>query len=105
MEGLLKEALAWIPQSTVAVCTNLGLLACTADRRLREWGVQLLLQVHDSALYQWPVLATRSVVPRMLELSSITVPYAKPLVLTPELKISTKSWGDCEDYKPIEAAA
>lgn len=100
MEGLLKEALAWIPQSTVAVCTNLGIIACHNDLQLQNWGVHLLLQVHDSSVYQWPILATRSVVSRTLDLSTITVPYSFPLVLRPEVKVSTKSWGDCEDYKP-----
>jgi uracil-DNA glycosylase family 4 len=45
-ESLLKEGLAYIPQSTVADVTNQGLIRCY------EKGLELLLQVHDSVVLQ-----------------------------------------------------
>ncbi len=54
IDGLLKEALAWIPQSTVAIATNLAILNITDDELLRKAGVEFLLQVHDSSVFQWP---------------------------------------------------
>lgn len=99
IEGLLKEALAWIPQSTVAVATNLGILRVDADSTLRSLGVQLLLQVHDSAVFQWPIRNRNAVLPRILEKMTVTVPYPTPLVFQGGAKVSTVSWGDVEDLK------
>lgn len=101
MEGLLKEALAWIPQSTVAVCTNLAILACDEDEQLRKWGVELLMQVHDSHVQQWPKEYSGLVIPRIIQLSTISVPYSYPLILQPEAKVSDKSWGECVAWKGV----
>ncbi len=103
IDDLLKEALAWIPQSTVAIATNLGILAVEADDDLRTLGTELLLQVHDSSVFQWPIRNNNLVLPRMLERVTISVPYPQPLVFEGGAKISTKSWGDLEEVKnPIK---
>ena len=94
IENLLKEALAWIPQSTVGVATDLALLAILDDKELTRAGVQFLQQGHDSALFQWPIAHTNFVVPRMKERIKITLPYPEPLVFQGGLKLSDKSWGD-----------
>lgn len=99
IDDLLKEALAWIPQSTVAIATNLGVLAVDRDEVLRKLGVELLLQVHDSAVFQWPIKHNNIVLPLMLQRMTTTVPYAKPLIFEGGAKISTKSWGDLEEVK------
>jgi DNA polymerase-1 len=94
IENLLKEALAWIPQSTVGISTDLAVLNILGDRDLTRAGVQFLQQGHDSALFQWPKANTNFVLPRMKERIKITLPYPEPLVFQGGLKISEQSWGD-----------
>lgn len=90
IESILPEALAWIPQSTVACAINRGLVAI--DENLPD--VQMLLQVHDSVVGQFP-----SSRPELLEsirqLLQIVIPYSDPLIIPVGIKISEKSWGDC----------
>lgn len=91
-EHLLPEALAWIPQSTVALVTNKGM------RQLREQCdfVQLLMQVHDSIIFQYPAaLHDRKHLQQIQSALHVTVPYDDPLVIPWGLKVSDKSWGDC----------
>lgn len=92
IDGLLPEALAWIPQSTVALVT------VKAALQLEErcpW-VQLLLQVHDSLVFQYPCerdnAAGRE---EILAALSVTIPYDDPLTIPWGLKVSERSWGEC----------
>lgn len=97
IENLLKEALAWIPQSTVAIVTNLGIR--NVVRNLRHLDVQFLLQVHDSGVFQFPTWNTRNVVPAIIEQMRIPIPYERPLTIPVGGEISEKSWGE---VKPFE---
>lgn len=95
VEGLLPEALAWIPQSTVA---------CTINRIwLNLWNnltqVETLLQCHDSLVGQFPT-NQKDLACKILENSKVTIPYDDPLVIPCGLKISNRSWGDCENFSP-----
>lgn len=90
----LKHALAWKPQSTVAIITNTGIRE--VDRDLSTHGVDFLLQVHDSAVFQiWtadgPRLA-RAIQERMV----VSAPYSDPLRMIPDAKFSETSWGECK---------
>ncbi len=91
IERLLPEALAWVPQSTVAIVTVKGAL------QLEEqcpW-VKLLLQVHDSLVFQYP----RNLTWRLKEIHDtlqVTIPYDDPLTIPWGLATSDKSWGDVE---------
>ena len=87
-EDNYKEALAWVPQSTVAHCVNTLLLR--VDRILPHQ-VQVLLQVHDSLLTQ---VRNRKVITQMQLLSRVIIPYPEPLIIPAEAKISKVSWGD-----------
>ena len=91
IEGILKEALAWIPQSSVAIVTNLGIRNVYNSFYPT---VQLLLQVHDSAVYQWPSAFTKNIVPQIISCMEIPVPYPDPLTIGVGAKLSTKSWGE-----------
>lgn len=104
-EGLLKEALAWIPQSTVAIATNLGILRVAEDEGLVREGVEFLLQVHDSSLFQCPTYKANKLLPVVLQKLRVTVPYSEPLVFEAGVKISQKSWGDCEEIKNVNVFA
>lgn len=93
IDRLLPAALAWIPQSTVALIINQGWI--NISERLPE--VELLLQVHDSLVGQvryrdWPRL--KPLIGRCL---NITIPYKDdPLLIPTSLKTSRISWGDCQ---------
>ena len=91
VDGLLPEALAWIPQSTVALVIN------AAWQRIFDEFVeaQVLLQVHDSLAGQYPSYLGDWAKRRLVELSQITIPYDDPLVIPVSIKTSRQSWGDC----------
>ena len=92
VEGILPAALAWIPQSTVANIINHGLL--NIHHNLPS--VQLLLQVHDSLVFQWPKTLDPSIRPQIRQQLLIPVPYSDPLTIPVGLKVSRDSWGDCK---------
>lgn len=85
------EALAWIPQSTVALNTYLG--AFQLEERIPE--VEILLQVHDSLVFQLP-LGTPHTSDAIRAALRVETPYPDPLYIPWGLKRSEKSWGDVE---------
>lgn len=91
LDRLLPEALAWIPQSTVA---NVCVRGAIKLRRTIPW-CQILLQVHDSLIFQYPLRyhARREEIGEVL--NSICVPYDDPLYIPWSFACSKKSWGDC----------
>jgi len=91
LDGLLPEAVAWIPQSTVGGVIN------RVWKRFHEElpEVQVLLQVHDSLAGQFPTHLHQTLLPKMREMSKIVIPYDDPLIIPTGIKTSTVSWGDC----------
>lgn len=89
VEGILPEALAWQPQSTVACVINRAWV--NIHRLLPE--VQVLLQVHDSLAGQFPSGFNHD---RLLGAARVVIPYGEPLIIPVGLKMSEKSWGDCK---------
>lgn len=94
IDSILPEALAWIPQSTVAIVTNKGIK--NLYQTLPE--VDVLLQVHDSTVWQAPKARFRILRPTIRECLLVEIPYDDPLVIPVGLKMSDTSWGDCKDY-------
>jgi len=92
LEGLLPEAVAWIPQSTVG-CTINRIWLNIYDK-VPE--VEVLLQVHDSLAGQFPTHRRETLVPAMREAARVVVPYDDPLVIPSGIKVSDVSWGDCK---------
>lgn len=110
IEDLLKEALAWIPQSTVAIAVNLGIKA--VERKL-TWA-EFLLQVHDSAVHQFPTdpevytefhenappiikqYTTEEAFEEIRRTMEIPLPYDDPMTIPVSGGWSLKSWGDCK---------
>lgn len=94
-EGIMAQAVAWVPQSTVAIVINWAFI------RLGENSVpvDVLLQVHDSLVFQYRASQRDEVLRRIHPLLLTPVPYPDPLTIQLGLKISSKSWGDCEDCK------
>lgn len=92
---LFTKALAWPPQSTVAINTNKGAVAI---RDQCPW-VELLLQVHDSLICQWPNRYGDRLDEIKKALHSIIVPYDDPLTIGWGCKLSKESWGHAEPIK------
>lgn len=92
IEGMLPEALAWVPQSHTACVINR--IWMNFHKQLPE--LEVLLQVHDSLAGQFPTHLKDRIIPKMKELSKIVIPYPDPLVIPTGLKTSSVSWGDCE---------
>jgi hypothetical protein len=94
VEGLLPQALAWIPQSTIGIVCSRGGVALRKDV---PWA-EPLLQVHDSLVFQIPF---HRVDPGSLDLIKKTiyneVPYPDPLTIPWGIAVSRKSWGDCQE--------
>lgn len=102
-DEVLGEALAWVPQSTVACVTNEIWLRI--DARLPA--VQIHFPVHDSLVGQYPIELRETVLQSIDEISRVVIPYDDPLVIPVGIKFSPVSWGDCmslEDHRRKEAA-
>lgn len=91
IENILPEALAWIPQSTVALVINRALV--NVDRELINQ-VEPLMQVHDSLVMQVKKSAYPAVLPALKKCMEIVVPYDDPLIIPVGIEASEKSWGD-----------
>jgi DNA polymerase-1 len=90
-EELLGEALAWIPQSTIAILINKiwEQLARTVPE------VEVLLQVHDSLGFQHPAaLGTAFVRERVIPATRVAIPYEDELYIPLEVKGPALSWGE-----------
>lgn len=91
IDSVFPEALAWVPQSTVAEVSFRGALQL---ERLCPW-VQMLLQVHDSLVFQVPH-AYENRLDEIRAALEIPIPYATPLTIAWGLARSRVSWGDCQ---------
>jgi DNA polymerase-1 len=91
IDALLPQALAWIPQSTVAITAFKG--ALQLERRCPY--VEILIQVHDSVVFQVPFKYADRVDEFRAALST-PIPYDPPLTIAWGLARSEKSWGECE---------
>lgn len=92
IEGnIFSEAVATIPQSTVACLINRGYR--NIHRNLPE--VKVLLQVHDSLAGQYQTHLGDWAVRRIQEECAVPLPYAEPLIIPVGIKTSTISWGHC----------
>jgi DNA polymerase I-like protein with 3'-5' exonuclease and polymerase domains len=90
-DGLLSEALAWVPQSQTGLVINKIWLALYAN----EPSTQVLMQVHDSLVGQFPTHLGEKAKEAIHKYSQIVIPYSDPLIIPTSMKTSAKSWGDC----------
>ena len=109
-QDLLKEAVSWIPQSTVALVINkawkaLAELAETLPQSMHfkdEWNgslldIEVLLQVHDELIYELKSSKLKELKPKIKKAFEVEVPYPDPLIIPSGLKTSIQSWGHCEE--------
>lgn len=100
IDQCFTEGLAWIPQSTVAITTYLG--AFQLEEKILE--AQILLQVHDSLVFQIPTGALRSgriAIRAIKDALTVVTPYPDPLTIPWGLTASLRSWGDCEKFETV----
>jgi hypothetical protein len=97
-ELTLPRALAWIAQSTVAITVNKALVR--VDTTYSPHGLEILLQVHDSFVFQIPTEAVDRLLPFIAETARIVIPYPDPLIIPFSIKLSETSWGETRTYVP-----
>lgn len=90
-DSVFREAIAWIPQSTVALYIN-RIWKNIWDKYPHIW---VMLQVHDSLVGQFPTYRKKECMAQIAEASNIVIPYADPLIIPTGVKTSERSWGDC----------
>lgn len=107
IDSCFTEALAWVPQSTVAEASFRGGLQLELATGTQFDGrgnvsktgwVEMLLQVHDSLVFQ----VRHEHENRLDELREglrYPIPYPRPLAIQWGLSRSRISWGDCEAVK------
>jgi uracil-DNA glycosylase family 4 len=96
VDGILPEAAAWGPQSTVAIIISKALCGVWKRWGLNN-GLDLLLQVHDELLLQVKEAYVEEAVREVDSIfSSIIVPYPDPLIIPHERKVGRpgQSWGE-----------
>jgi DNA polymerase-1 len=97
-ESVLTNAAGWIGQSTVAILINR--IEAKMKATLSHLGYELLKQVHDSLVYQIPILNFAKHLPIAYEnFHSIPIPYEDPLIIPAEMKASSISWGDVQKIR------
>lgn len=96
-DDALREAAAWIPQSTIGLLINRIWKNLRHNSSIVQVGkVEVLLQVHDSLTGQF-VTAERETALKLLEESGkVLLPYADPLIIPIGVKVSDASWGACK---------
>jgi DNA polymerase I-like protein with 3'-5' exonuclease and polymerase domains len=93
IEGtIFNQAVAWIPQSTVACLINRAYVKI--HQTMPE--VHILLQVHDSLAGDFPTQDEDRYTKAIVEASEIALPYkGDPLIIPVGIKTSRTSWGAC----------
>lgn len=97
------EALAWVPQSTVAITTYIGAKQLQEAFPDLPWPKQWLIQCHDNLVFQMPKNRPWTY-KKIAEALRVHTPYPDPLYIPWDLSHSEVSWGDCHKIKELEAA-
>jgi DNA polymerase-1 len=100
-ESLVKEALAFIPQSTVADLLNMGLRRLYA--KYNGSAVEILLQIHDAVLLQVPVLDVAVVAEDVRRMLTIPIQINhKELVIPVDISVG-QTWDSLKKYEVDKA--
>lgn len=93
-DSTCREAVAWLPQSTIALYINK--IWAAIWKQCPPPKVEVLLQVHDSLDGQYPTDEPEWKEKIEEVARGVSIPYDPPLVIPFKLKTSTKSWGACQ---------
>jgi len=94
----IRAAIAYEPQSSIADYLNKGLLSVwSASVSL---GVELLLQVHDAIVFQYPEERENEIIPAVRKLIEIEVPllHGRSLTIPTDAMVGW-NWGYAQDPK------
>lgn len=110
-DAVLPEAVAWVPQSTVALVTFYGAIKLESNFLLKEPikdlsreenpNINMLLQNHDSLVFQVREMDAWRMKEMKQHLTTV-VPYDDPLTIPWGFARSKKSWGDVEEVDKKE---
>lgn len=112
-----------IPQSTTSEVINRGWINIRKNIDLHEIATQqflaekisenikyrieqrcnVLLQVHDSLVIQYPIELADVVRPLIQKNMLIELPYKKPITIPADFKVSEISYGDCQKVKKVSS--
>lgn len=94
---LYNKAYAFIPQSSIA-----DLVTEAMDNIMDNYShIQVLLQVHDSLVFQYPIVRAAECRKQILDGMVIELPYPTPLRIPADMKVSTKSYGDTVKVREV----
>ena len=105
ISNTLPQAVAFIPQSTVGDCLNMGLVACHTDSTLKGLGLQVLMNVHDAIGFQYPPENRELVLERIESLMAIPIRNPKTdqdFVIPVEIQIGA-NWGELHTWHKTAA--
>lgn len=91
--NLYNKAVAWVPQSTIGILVNKGLV--NIDKKEDPNKVQVLMQTHDSLSGQF-LTSDLEAPSRIVKHMEIELKYNKPLIIPAGIKTSTISYGHCK---------
>jgi DNA polymerase-1 len=91
-KNLYNKAVAWVPQSTIGILVNKGIV--NIEKKENPENVQVLMQTHDSASGQF-LTTDLTAAERITNHMNIELQYRKPLIIPAGIKTSTISYGHC----------
>jgi len=96
-DSLVKEGLAFVPQSTIADAVNLAII--NLHRRLQgRHDIQLLLQVHDSIVAQARTVVLEEACEMIKKEMMVPIPIAgKTLIVPVDVKVG-QNWQDMKKW-------
>jgi DNA polymerase-1 len=96
----LRAAIAYEPQSVIADYINTGLHAVWRESVEGRLPVQLLLQVHDAIVFQYPEESEAEVIPKVQSLLEIEVPlnFGRTLKIPTEAQVGW-NWAHTRNQK------
>lgn len=94
LDKSLPEALAWEPQSTVAITTLRAM--DNLDEQFYHI-LRILLQVHDSIVFLLPIHRPPELLSDVMKATEIVIPFDDPLIIPFGVSSSVISWGSCKD--------
>lgn len=104
-DAILPEAIAYVPQGTVADTLNLGLLEIAKSEALRTLGFELLLQVHDAVGFQIPEASAGQALALLPGLMDIPLTISRRGVEPYQISIPVEiqvgyNWGEQDSKNP-----
>lgn len=105
-EATLRKAIAFVPQSTIADMLNLGMYQVWRD--VPE--AQLLAQIHDAIIVQYPEELEDEILPRVVKALNVELEFTGPCGRTRKFSIPSEpkcgwNWGNYTTQEDVDKAA